>query len=95
VAFPVTTEQKLSSPFLSGPGASPQVVGAIVVSSLFSSVYVLSRSSAFGSMRRCRSRTWTLFGELLSRVLMTAEGRRFDSALGRVKLLGVMVMGFL
>jgi hypothetical protein len=32
-------------------------------------VYVHLRSSGFRSMQRCRSRTLTVFGELLSRVL--------------------------
>jgi hypothetical protein len=41
----------------------------LVVSSLVSSVYVRLRSLVFGLMRRCRSRTLTVFGELLSRLL--------------------------
>jgi hypothetical protein len=41
----------------------------LVVSSLVSFAYVRPRSLVFGLMRRCRSRTSTVFGELLSRVL--------------------------
>src|SRR5947209_12526862 len=51
---------------LSGMFAS---CGGIVVSSLVSSVYVRLHSLVFGLMRRCRSRTLTVFGELLSRLL--------------------------
>jgi hypothetical protein len=40
-----------------------------VVSSLVSSVYVRQRSLVFESRQPCRSRTLTVFGELLSRVL--------------------------
>jgi hypothetical protein len=42
---------------------------ALVVSFLVSSVYVRLRSSVFKSMRRCRSRTLTVSGELLSQLL--------------------------
>ncbi len=48
---------------------SPRGNGTLVVSSLVSSVYVRLRSLVFGRMRRCRSRTLTVFGELLSLLL--------------------------
>jgi hypothetical protein len=55
------------------PQSSPNVTfasrGGIVVSSLVSSVHVRLRSLVFGLMQRCRSRTLTVFGELLSRLL--------------------------
>jgi hypothetical protein len=67
--LPTTTEQKASSP--SPVQSEPHVAsrGGIVVSSLVSSVYVRPRSLVFGLMRQCRSRTLTVFGELLSRLL--------------------------
>jgi hypothetical protein len=54
---------------VSGPSVTFASRGGIVVSSLVSSVYVRLRSLVFGLIRRCRSRTLTVFGELLSRVL--------------------------
>jgi hypothetical protein len=49
----VTTEQKASSPSLSGPSVTFASHGGIVVSSLVSSVYVRLRSLVFGLIRRC------------------------------------------
>jgi hypothetical protein len=47
----------------------PRSNGALVVSSLVSSVYVRLGSLVFDRMWRCRSRTLTAFGERLSRLL--------------------------
>jgi hypothetical protein len=65
----VTTEQKASSPSPAGPSVTFASCGGLLVSSLVSSVYVRLRSLVFGLMRRCRSRTLTVFGGLLSRLL--------------------------
>jgi len=46
-----------------------EATDALVVSSLVSFVYVRLGSLAFESMRKCRSRTRALFGELLSQLL--------------------------
>jgi hypothetical protein len=54
---------------LSGPSVTFASRGGIVVSSLVSSAYVRLRSLVFGLMQRCRSRTLTVFGELLSKLL--------------------------
>jgi hypothetical protein len=73
--------------------------GGIVVSSLVSFVYVRLRSLASGLMRRCRSRTLTLFGELLSRLLKSGRLAVRSQALGRLviwladaRLMGVEVL---
>jgi hypothetical protein len=63
--LPVTTEQKASSPYPVRSRVTFASRWGIVVSSLVSSVYVRLRSSVSGSMRRCRSWTLTVFGELL------------------------------
>lgn len=52
-----------------GERKSPRGNRVLVVSSLVSSIYVRVRSSVFNSMCWRRSRTLTVFGELLSRVL--------------------------
>jgi hypothetical protein len=66
-------EQKASSPSLSSPSVTFASRGGIMVSSLVSSVYVRLRSLVFGLMLRCRSRTLTVLGELLSRLLKTGR----------------------
>jgi hypothetical protein len=64
-----TMAQKASSPSLSDRTSRSRAPGGIVVSSLVSSACVRLRSWVFGLMRQCRSRTLTVFGELLSRLL--------------------------
>jgi hypothetical protein len=78
--LPVTTEQRLRRRHLSSPSVTFVSRGGIVVSSLVSSVYVRLRSLVFGLMRRCRSRTLTVFGELSSSLLKIGRSG-FDPAL--------------
>jgi hypothetical protein len=77
-----TTEQKVFVVFPVRPSVTCAGRGAVAVSSLVSSVYVRLRSLVFGSMQRCRSRTSTVFGELLSQLLKigrsTVRPRRPD-----------------
>jgi hypothetical protein len=67
--LPMTTDQEASSPSPVSPSITFASRGGIVVSSLASFVYVRLHSLVFELMRRRRSRTLTVFGELLSRVL--------------------------